>query len=131
MIDWTQSKHFSREELECKETKECNIDPVFLAKINTLREKWGRPITVSSGYRSVNHSVEKNKKNGGGAHTTGRAIDILIFGRDAYKLLKLIMETQLFTGVGISQKGLMSARFIHIDDLEHSEKRPRPTLWSY
>jgi hypothetical protein len=34
-----------------------------------------------------------------------------------------------FSGIGVSQKG--DSRFIHLDDLEDSNERPRPWVWSY
>ena len=34
-----------------------------------------------------------------------------------------------FTGIGVNQKG--NSRFIHLDIADHSEERPRPTVWSY
>ena len=47
---------------------------------------------------------------------------------DALKLLELAIKLG-FTGFGINQKG--SSRFIHLDTLENSSARPRPTIWSY
>lgn len=35
-----------------------------------------------------------------------------------------------FMGIGVNQKG-GSGRFIHLDDIEDSPDRPRPTIWSY
>ena len=34
-----------------------------------------------------------------------------------------------FTGIGVNQKG--GARFLHLDTIESSPARPRPTIWSY
>ena len=82
---------------------------------------------VSSGYRCPNHSIEA-KKSKPGTHTTGLAVDILCRGEEAYKIITYAQEYG-FTGIGVNQKG--SGRFIHLDIADHSEERPRPTVWSY
>ena len=67
-------------------------------------------------------------KKSAGAHSTGQACDILIERADAFKLLSLAFLVG-FTGIGVSQKG--GARFLHLDTIESSPARPRPTIWSY
>ena len=62
------------------------------------------------------------------AHTTGKAADIAVSREDAFHLLSLALSKG-FTGIGVQQKG--SGRFIHLDTIENSEGRPRPTVWSY
>jgi hypothetical protein len=64
-----------------------------------------------------------------GPHTTGKAADILVYGEDALLLLKLALARG-FTGIGISQKGDIHSRFIHLDILAQPDY-PRPFLWSY
>ena len=45
------------------------------------------------------------------------------------KMIPLINWESYFTGIGVNQKG--DSRFIHIDDIESTQKRPRPWVWSY
>jgi len=68
------------------------------------------------------------KKSNPGTHATGLAVDILCRGTEAYKIITHAKEYG-FTGIGVNQKG--NSRFIHLDIADHSEERPRPTVWSY
>ena len=119
------SKHFSRKELECKYSGECKLNPEFLERIEELRIAFGKPLRVSSGFRSSDHPVERLKKSTStGYHAKGEALDFLVFGEDAQMLIKLALDLG-FKGIGVSQKGNFNSRFIHIDH------RSVPALWSY
>tara|TARA_R100000773_G_C4219398_1_gene117991 strand:- start:1606 stop:1917 length:312 start_codon:yes stop_codon:yes gene_type:complete len=101
-------------------------------KLQEMRSKCG-PLRVTSAYRSPSHTIEaeKIKKSGkGGAHTTGRAIDIACDREKAYNILGVAMELG-FTGIGVKQSG--DGRFLHLDiiDAEDDFHVPRPTIWSY
>jgi len=103
------------------------MNDAFMAKIEALREELNFPFVVTSGYRCANHPIEARKASPG-AHTTGRALDLLVSGENAYKLLSGALRAG-FTGIGVNQKG--DSRFIHIDDIESAGERPRPWVWSY
>ena len=120
-------KYFTEKELECKHCEEQGIDPVFMQKVDKLRDKMGFPFPITSAYRCPDHPIEARKK-AVGAHASGRAVDIAVSHKDAYRLLQGALEAG-FTGIGVSQKG--GVRFIHLDDLPDSEGRPRPHVWSY
>ena len=68
------------------------------------------------------------KKKTPGAHASGHAIDIAVTGNQAHRLLEAALSMGM-TGIGVNQKG--PNRFIHLDDLEWDENRPRPWVWSY
>lgn len=120
-------KYFTEEELECKHCQSRGIDPEFMKKIDALREKMGFSFPVNSAYRCPAHPLEARKASPG-AHASGRALDIMVSHDKAYRLVQGALEAG-FTGIGVSQKG--GVRFIHLDDLENSEGRPRPHIWSY
>ena len=120
-------KYFTEEELICRHCNEVGMNDEFMQKVDALREKMGFSFPVNSAYRCANHPIEARKASPG-AHASGRAIDIGVRGEAAYKLLQGALEAG-FTGIGISQKG--GSRFVHLDDLECSEGRPRPHIWSY
>ena len=120
-------KYFTEEELVCRHCNEVGIDDEFMQKVDALREKMGFSFPVNSAYRCANHPIEARKASPG-AHASGRAIDIGVSHKTAYRLVQGALEAG-FTGIGISQKG--PTRFIHLDDLEDSENRPRPHIWSY
>ncbi len=121
-------KYFTEDELKCSHCGKSGMDPNFMARIEALREQLGFPFPVNSAYRCPDHPIEARKSKAG-AHSTGHAIDIGVRGEKAHTLLDAALEAG-FTGIGINQKG-SSGRFIHLDDIENSPERPRPTVWSY
>ena len=128
-VDWGKSKYFKASEFTCSHTGTEKMDQDFIDKLNKLRDTYNKPITISSGYRDSTHPVEAMKKDPkGGAHVSGKAADILIERKNAFELLSLALLIG-FTGIGVNQKG--GARFLHLDTLENSPTRPRPTMWSY
>tara|TARA_R100000781_G_scaffold98818_1_gene62399 strand:+ start:223 stop:588 length:366 start_codon:yes stop_codon:yes gene_type:complete len=120
-------KYFTEDELKCSHCGESGMDATFMKRIEALREELGFPFPVNSGYRCPEHPIEA-RKNSPGAHATGHAIDIGVRGAQAHTLLYAALEAG-FTGIGVNQKG--GSRFIHLDDIENSTDRPRPTVWSY
>ena len=127
-MNWNDYPNFSKKEFDCKETGENEMKPEFMARLQKLRDIYGKGIIVSSGFRSYEHSVEKSKPKKNGAHPTGMAVDIPVARADAHRLLRLALKIG-FTGIGVSQKG--SSRFLHLDTIESNPDQPRPTIWSY
>jgi len=121
-------KYFTEEELMCRHCNETGMDDEFMQKVDALREKLGFSFPVNSAYRCKDHPIEARKASPG-AHASGRAIDIGVSHKKAYRLIQAAQEAG-FTGIGIAQKK-GHPRFIHIDDLPDSEGRPRPHIWSY
>lgn len=125
--DWSQYPNFSKKEFDCKETGENDMQPFFMERLQSLRDRCGFPFVINSGFRSVHHSVERVKSKPG-AHAHGIAADISI--TDGQKAFRLVQNAILlgFTGIGVSQSLKTGRVFIHLD-LEESYKRPN--LWSY
>jgi zinc D-Ala-D-Ala carboxypeptidase len=115
------SQYFKPHELACRHTGLCQMNAEFMAKLDRLREAYGKPMRLSSAYRHPSHPSEAAKRVPG-LHTQGRAVDVLVAGSDAYALVKLALAHG-FGGIGVSQSG--DARFIHLDN------REIPTIWSY
>lgn len=126
-MDWAEYPNFSEREFRCKHTGLCDMHPVFMARLQKLRRRFGKPMTISSGYRHPTHPIEA-KKAKPGAHASGRACDIAVEGADALQVISLALELG-FTGIGVQQKG--GGRFIHLDDLPHGGGFSRPMVWSY
>ena len=120
---WSNYKHFSKSEFDCSQTGENEMKPAFMDRLQSLRFEWGKPMIITSGYRSPQHSIEAVKAKPG-SHASGRACDIRVGpGEDVYELVRLAYRHG-FTGIGISQKeGL--PRFVHLDTLD------RQAVWSY
>jgi len=123
------SLHFHDYELRCSHCGQNAMQPDFLEKLERLRLEYGGPLVISSGYRCpvFNSSFRSGPQ---GPHTTGRAVDIVVRGRRARRLLKNALEIG-FTGIGVKQKG--TGRFLHLDDLtaDNYPHGPRPWVWSY
>lgn len=123
-MDWSKYPNFDETEFRCSETGECRMSADFMRRLQALRDEYGKPLTITSGYRSPNHSIEASKQQPG-VHTRGLACDVGVSGHDAYEILKLALKHG-FTGIGIKQKG--SGRFLHLDTFTGG---PRPNIWSY
>jgi zinc D-Ala-D-Ala carboxypeptidase len=121
-------KFFKREELACKCCKAHITVPESLDRLERLRVDFGKPMKVSSAYRCSKHNADVSTTGLDGPHTTGRAYDIIVSGKDAYDLVHLA-TLHGFTGIGINQRGDVDKRFIHIDDIKDRTTRPR--IWSY
>ena len=127
-FDWNQFPNFSASEFRCQHTGTDGMDEDFVRCLQQLRTIYGKGMVISSGYRSAEHPIEARKPNGPGAHESGKAADIAIYGADALELLTLALQSGLFTGIGVAQKGSLGSRFLHLDTLEGGN---RPTIWSY
>lgn len=124
-MNWADYPNFRESEFACKHTGESKMEPAFMERLQTLRIAYGKPMQISSGYRSPSHPIEAAKAKPG-AHSSGRACDVVVRGADALKLVELAIKHG-FTGIGVNQKG--ASRFIHLDDLTSADSRP--TIWSY
>lgn len=123
------SKYFSEAEMRCKcGCGRADMSPGFMFKLDSLRERYGKPLIVTSGFRCAEHNLKVSETGSAGPHTTGRAVDFAVGGPDAIRLLSLALAGG-FNGFGINQKG--ASRFIHLDDLTNEMLFPRPSIWSY
>ena len=123
-MDWSKYPNFSEDEFRCSHTGKCEIEPAFMDKMQSLRTKYGKAMTITSGYRHETHPIEARKERAG-MHTKGIAADIACNGQEAYHIMKLAFDLG-FTGIGVAQKG--HSRFIHLDIFT---KPPRANIWSY
>lgn len=127
--EWGLYPNFKKEEFACHHTGLCLMTHRFMDTIQKIRNQYDKPMIISSGYRDVSHPVERDKREPG-EHTFGLAADIKVYGRDAMDLL----EAALMNGiqrVGVSQKGDVCKRFIHIGMGEELDSRFPIWLWSY
>lgn len=127
--DW-HYPYFTYEEMSCHCKCKGTPTPEFMATLVKMREEAAFPFEVSSGYRCPEYNEIVGHTGENGPHTTGLACDILIYGERAFVLLKLALKYGM-TGIGISQKGDLNSRFIHIDCIQPGGQDPRPRIWSY
>lgn len=101
------------------------MDHYFMIKLVAMRRELGTPFILTSAYRCPLHNSRLSSTGDNGPHTTGRAVDILCRGHDAFKIVASANRNGM-TGIGVRQKG--KDRFIHVDDLTGPL---RPWIWSY
>lgn len=121
-MDWSKYPNFKPDEFKCRETGELNMNPDFMAKLQQLRGIYGKPMRITSGYRSARHSIEASKPFPG-HHAHGIAVDIGCSGQDAYRILEIALQIG-FNGIGVAQKKGVG-NFIHLDTAS------RQSVWSY
>ena len=123
--DWSRYPNFSRDEFACSHCNEEDMDSDFMDALQELRTKYGKPMTITSGYRCPAHPIEARKSKPG-SHASGCAADIGCSRAAAVEILRLALNGP-FTGFGVQQKG--SGRFLHLDNL--TTNRAGQTIWSY
>ena len=119
--------YFKPKELACRHTADQGFDPDFLKTLNAIREECGFSFALSSAYRSPEHPIEARKEVKG-AHTHGKAVDILASGENALEIIRVAQKHGI-QRIGIQQKG--SGRFIHLDACTEEDGFPCPAIWSY
>jgi uncharacterized protein YcbK (DUF882 family) len=123
--------YFTEDELRCRcGCGQAKMEPEFMRKLVSLREKAGFPFHLTSAYRCPMFNEIVSLTGRGGPHTTGRAVDIALWGREAHWLISNAAAHGM-SGIGINQKGTYTQRFIHVDDLSNDKHQPRPWSWTY
>lgn len=107
---YRDSRHFQLREFACKGTGALCVSVRLLAMLDELRERFGQPLLVTSGYRSPGH----NQRVGGAPdsqHLLGRAADLAPSNRDNLPLLRDLALELDFPGVGYYP----ARGFVHVD----------------
>jgi len=94
----------------------------LLEILDEVREDYGKPMHITSGYRTEAHNKEVGgKKNS--SHLKGLACDVACTtSRDRFELIRLFLE------YGITRIGIADT-FIHID-IDDEDKSPN-VIWTY
>jgi hypothetical protein len=106
--DWPW-RSFSPKEIACKGTGELVVDDQALNKLQQLRDYLGKPLIITSAYRSPAH----NKKVGGAKkskHMEGIAFDVRMENHDPHEF-EVAARAVGFTGFGYYPK----SGFMHVD----------------
>lgn len=113
-----QYPSFTYKEMACQHCGEINLSKDFLRELQLLRDAYGKPMKITSGYRCPKHPIEA-KKSSPGYHYSKGAVDVAVSGEDAVKLLGFALNRG-WTGIGVN-----TPSFIHLD------RRSNPTIWKY
>lgn len=120
------AKRFGIDNSPNKEVVE-NLIRLVEKVLDPLREKYGKAIMVSSGYRceKLNKAVRGAAKS---QHLTGKAADIYIAGnsKETRRLFDLLVENNLPYDQAILEKGTMNApQWVHVSYDERQCRRER------
>lgn len=111
----TISKNFTSNEFDCKGTNCCTttkIDGKLVEYLQKIRDHFGKPVTITSGYRCETH----NKKIGGATrsyHSLGQAADIVVSGVSSREVAKYA-ESIGILGIGLYETS-KDGYFTHVD----------------
>lgn len=124
-MNWDKYPNFSKEEFDCKHTGKNKMCSEFLHLLQSIRDEYGKPMFVNSGYRDSTHP-EEAKKAKPGAHFYGVACDIAARGADVQFLIYLAYKH------GVRRMGVYQRRgvhFLHIDIADRTHGFPQ-TTWT-
>lgn len=90
------------------------IDPALVAALQAIRDHVGKPVTITSGYRSFAYNTEIYRRRGRrptlSQHISGRGADIKIEGMSGVQIAKAAIEAAgCMVAVGLG------ATFAHVD----------------
>jgi len=106
--DWSKYPSFKKSEFDCKVTGENNMQHEFMTVLQAIRTEYGKPMRVTSGFRSTKHPIEARKLNSNGEHTQGMCADIACTdSRMRFIIIQLALKHGI-TRIGIAQS------FIHL-----------------
>lgn len=111
------STHFKTKEFACKSgCKFMFYDPALFKILEEVREHFGKPVVINSGYRDEAY----NQKIGGARlsmHCAGIAADIVVKGVDAAEVYKFIDERHPYNlGLGKYKA------FTHVDTRKYKSR---------
>lgn len=120
MADLQLTKDFKASEFRCP-CGDCDggkMDPLFMTRLQKLRDMVGTSLEIESGFRCAKHNAAVGGKHNS-QHLVGRAADIII-SNDVERFKVLRYATFIFEGIGINKST------IHVDTREtHS------VAWTY
>ena len=119
--DKTQlTTHFNITEFHCKGTscgcKETLHDPALSAYLQQIRDHFGKPLYITSGYRCPKHNAQTANASPTSRHTKGQAADFTISGIQPAEIAKFAES------IGVQGLGLY-------DDFVHIDTREKQSFW--
>lgn len=100
------------------------IDPALVACLQAIRDRVGKSVTITSGYRSFKYNTEIYRRRGQrptlSQHISGRGADIKIEGMTGVQIAKVAIDAG-----GCNVAVGLGAGFAHVD------VRGRFTVWNY
>lgn len=117
------SNNFTTVEFDCKGGSCCGktlIDEQLVQYLQQIREHFGKPITITSGYRCATHNANVGGATGS-RHTKGQAADIVVSGVKPAEVAAYA-ESIGVLGIGLYETN-SDGYFVHVDT------RPSKSFW--
>lgn len=122
-MDWSNYPNFSKSEFDCKHTGLNEMRPEFMDVLQAIRTEYGKPMSITSGYRHPSHPVEAKKGHSNGEHTKGACADVACNnGADRYRLIVIALKHGV-TRIGIAKT------FLHLGI--GGDGLPNHVIWEY
>jgi uncharacterized protein YcbK (DUF882 family) len=120
---WSEYPNFTKSEFDCKHTGLNEMKHEFMATLQHIRTQYGKPMTITSGYRHPTHPIEAKKGHDRGEHTKGMCADIACTtSADRYVLIDLALKH------GIGRIGVAKT-FLHFG--LGAPGLPNKVIWEY
>lgn len=103
---WDEYPNFTKAEFDCKHTGENSMQHEFMSVLQAIRTEYGKPMKITSGFRSRRHPIEARKSKLG-EHPRGLCCDVACTNSsDRFELVRLALK------YGITRIGF-HPRFLH------------------
>lgn len=116
-------KYFTYEEFDSPDIQGSGqmMCDTIIEMLDTVREEYGKPIRISSGYRTTEYNNKLRGAVANSSHLKGLAVDIHIKNsKERYELLFILMK--YFHRIGIGKN------FIHVDI---DDSKVQGVIWTY
>jgi hypothetical protein len=111
--EWSKIRWFSSEEFDSKDLPGSGLSGMqapFIFKLDELRGRWGKALSVNSGFRTAEHNARVGGKPNS-AHLRGLAADLKTSGLTEAIRLAICAAQMGFKRIGVDKAG----RYIHVD----------------
>lgn len=120
---WDKYPNFKKAEFDCKATGENNMQHEFMEKLQAIRREYGKPMQITSGFRSVKHPIEAKKSHSNGEHTQGFCADVACENStERFRLVQLALKHGI-TRIGVAKT------FLHLGI--GGAGLPNNVIWEY
>ena len=126
-----ETKYFKSSEFDCPSFPGSGIhmSDELVDLLDQLRERVGRPVSISSGFRTREHNDDLisrgYKASQYSEHLQGNAVDIVVKNSgEKYEIVKTALEIG-FTRIGIS------SNFVHLDLGDRAGRKDGFVIWTY
>jgi uncharacterized protein YcbK (DUF882 family) len=123
LAKWSEYPNFKKSEFDCKSTGLNEMKHEFMVVLQRIRTEYGKPMSVTSGFRHPTHPIEAKKGHDRGEHTKGMCADIACTNsQDRFRLVQLALKHGI-TRIGIAKT------FLHLG--LGAEGLPPNVIWEY